>query len=468
MNYNQVLDIKNIGKAYKRYSCKWGRMAEWLNLGKHHELHWVLQNINFNLNCGEAVGIIGMNGAGKSTLLKIITGTTQPTTGTVETKGHIAALLELGMGFHPEFTGRENVNMAAQLRGIDNKEILDKMADIEDFAEIGSYIDQPVRIYSSGMQVRLAFSVATAIRPEILIVDEALSVGDIYFQQKCFDRIREFRSLGTTLLFVTHNMPIIYSLCDRAILLEAGQMLINGKPKEAIDLYQERLLIHQRKHPSSIIQEDDYSEIAEKAKIQSNGISKLNFETDLRDSGLDNENSESQNDYLMQRPISKQHTEDKSGSFNSSAIEIDSITIYSELAGETETIISEDNIRVDVTIIFREKFDDPHVGFQIRNYRGEPVFMTNTYCMHESIGFVDKGTEVTVTYSFKCSFAPGEYTITVGVANGGVMNSSFKQPLARKHNAIAFTVLPNIESIIWSGVYNISPKLLINRKYHYS
>ncbi|MGQ9750812.1 ABC transporter ATP-binding protein, partial [Desulfosoma sp.] len=172
------LRINNIGKAYKRYARKSGRFLEWLGLGCRHELKWVLQGVTFTVEPGEAVGIIGVNGAGKSTLLKIIAGTTKPTTGTVEIGGRISALLELGMGFHPDFTGRENVYMAAQLKGMAREEIADKMREIEDFAEIGDYIDQPVRVYSSGMQVRLAFSVATAVRPEILIVDEALSVGD--------------------------------------------------------------------------------------------------------------------------------------------------------------------------------------------------------------------------------------------------------------------------------------------------
>lgn len=184
---------------------------EWLDpRGKpRHELHWVQQGLNFEVRAGEAVGIIGMNGAGKSTLLKMIVGTTQPTTGSVEMTGRVAALLELGMGFHPDFTGRQNAIMAGQLLGMSVEEILTLMPDIEAFAEIGEYIDEPVRVYSSGMQVRLAFAVATARRPDVLIVDEALSVGDAYFQHKSFDRIREFRKRGTTLLIVSHDKQAI-------------------------------------------------------------------------------------------------------------------------------------------------------------------------------------------------------------------------------------------------------------------
>src|SRR5699024_10609618 len=231
------LHVRNVSKIYKRYPHKWARLNEWITSQKRHEGLWVLRNIHFDVAPGEAVGIIGINGAGKSTLLKIITGTTQPTTGTVEVGGRIAALLELGMGFHPDFTGRQNVYMAGQLAGLSSAQITTLMPEIESFAEIGDYLDQPVRVYSSGMQVRLAFSVATCIRPDVLIVDEALSVGDAYFQHKSFNRIREFREQGTTLLIVSHDRGAIQSLCDRAILLDQGAVIKDGAPEEVMDFY---------------------------------------------------------------------------------------------------------------------------------------------------------------------------------------------------------------------------------------
>lgn len=231
------LKIKNISKAYKRYPRKWGRMAEWLGMKSQHELRWVLRDISFDVEPGESVGIIGINGAGKSTLLKIITGTTRPTTGSVETAGRISALLELGMGFHPEFTGRQNAYMGAQVRGLTISEVDSKIREIEEFAEIGDYFDHPIRTYSSGMQVRLAFSVATCMRPEILIVDEALSVGDTYFQHKSFERIRKFRDQGTTLLFVSHSPGAIKTLCSRALLLDQGVILRDDMPDTVLDYY---------------------------------------------------------------------------------------------------------------------------------------------------------------------------------------------------------------------------------------
>jgi lipopolysaccharide transport system ATP-binding protein len=231
------IKIQNISKAYKRYSGKWARLIEWITDRANHEKHWVLRDISFSVEPGEAIGIIGVNGAGKSTLLKIITGTTQPSAGSVEINGRIAALLELGMGFHPDFTGRQNAYMAGQLLGLNSSTISEVMPEIEAFSEIGDYIDQPVRTYSSGMQMRLAFSIATAVRPDILIVDEALSVGDAYFQHKSFDRIRQFRDTGTTLLFVSHSPGAIKTLCDRALLLDAGLVLKDDKPDSVLDYY---------------------------------------------------------------------------------------------------------------------------------------------------------------------------------------------------------------------------------------
>ena len=237
------IKVSNLGKAYKQYPGRWSRLVEWLTPGNavRHQLKWALKDITFDIQPGESVGIIGINGAGKSTLLKLITGTAQPTTGHVSISGQVAALLELGMGFHPDFTGRQNAIMAGQLLGMTAQEVTNLMPHIEAFAEIGEYIDSPVRVYSSGMQMRLAFSVATVKRPDVLIVDEALSVGDAYFQHKSFERIREFRSQGTTLLIVSHDKAAIQSVCDRAILLDAGRLAKEGAPEDVMDFYNARI-----------------------------------------------------------------------------------------------------------------------------------------------------------------------------------------------------------------------------------
>jgi len=235
------LKVCNVGKAYKRYPSKWARLEEWVTGRELHEKHWVLRDISFDIAPGEAVGIVGVNGAGKSTLLKIITGTTQPTTGTVEAGGRIAALLELGMGFHPEFTGRQNVYMGGQILGLSTELIGELMPEIEAFADIGDYIDQPLRTYSSGMQVRLAFALATAHSPDILIVDEALSVGDAAFQRKCFRRIEAFRQNGCTLLFVSHSIDTVLRLCSKAVFLMDGTIKAFGNAKLVCDSYERYL-----------------------------------------------------------------------------------------------------------------------------------------------------------------------------------------------------------------------------------
>lgn len=243
------ITVSGLGKAYRQYPSQWSRLGEWLSFdlgSKKHVEHWVLRDVSFKVGAGEAVGIVGSNGAGKSTLLKLITGTLKPTSGEVTTTGRISALLELGMGFHPEFTGRQNAIMGGQLLGLSVEEIAALLPAIEAFAEIGDYMDQPLRTYSSGMQIRLAFSVATALRPDILIVDEALSVGDSYFQHKSFERIREFQRQGTTLLIVSHDRYAIQTICDKAILLEAGVVKMQGYPVDILDYY--NALMAEREH----------------------------------------------------------------------------------------------------------------------------------------------------------------------------------------------------------------------------
>ena len=250
-----TITVNNLGKAYRQYPTRWSRLAEWTLpfRGPRHVLHWVLRDISFEVNAGEALGIIGINGAGKSTLLKLITGTAQPTEGSVQTNGKVAALLELGIGFHPDFNGVQNAIMAGQLLGLRASQVNELMPEIQTFAEIGDYIHQPVRVYSSGMQVRLAFAIATAIRPDVLIVDEALSVGDAYFQHKSFERIRKFREQGTTLLIVSHDKQAIQSLCDRAILLHQGSIASQGRPEAVMDYYNAILA---EKQEQSIVQSE--------------------------------------------------------------------------------------------------------------------------------------------------------------------------------------------------------------------
>lgn len=439
-----TIHVTHLGKAYKQYPARWSRLAEWVLpfRGARHQLKWVLQDINFHVAPGEAVGIIGINGAGKSTLLKLITGTILPTAGGVQITGRVAALLELGMGFHPDFTGRQNVIMAGQLAGLSMQEISALMPQIEAFAEIGEYLDQPLRIYSSGMQMRLAFSVATAVRPDILIVDEALAVGDVFFQQRCFERIRAYREAGTTLLFVSHSMGSVYSLCDRAILLNEGRIALDGPSREVIDLYN-ALALHRR--------DGQYGNM----RIVENPppVPPVTGGADIAATQTAPETAAAPTDALEGAAI---------GSFATPGVTIRAIDLYTE-GRPADTLISENEATVRVQVEFAADYHDPHIGFQIRNSRGEAVFMTNTYCMRRKIGPVKHGENIVAEFSFKAGLAPGDYTITAGVAEGGAGDGDFRQTLARLQDARAFTVLRNMDAIIWSGTYNLDPQCKVGR-----
>ena len=363
-----AITVSNLGKAYKHYPTRWARLAEWISPLQQvrHKLHWVLQDINFTVDRGEALGIIGINGTGKSTLLKMITGTTQPTTGSVCINGRVAAMLELGMGFHPDFTGRQNVFMAGQLLGYAADEIVKLMPEIEAFAEIGDYIDQPVRVYSSGMQMRLAFSVATAYRPDVLIVDEALSVGDAYFQHKSFARIHEFRERGTTLLIVSHDKSSIQSICDRAILLNAGRLAMEGEPEAVMDYYNAMLADHQNQ---SIKQE-----VGCDGNIQT--ISGTG-EVTLSDAAL----------------------------LDAKGQQIEIVTV-----GQS--------VSLHVMITCNASVQELVVGYMIKDRLGQPVFGTNTFHHKRNLKNLCRNQTIEFYFDFQANLGPGSYSIAIALHAG--------------------------------------------------
>ena len=353
------ISISHIGKAYKRYPHKWARILEWVSGREQHQKTWVLRDINFTVSPGEAVGIVGMNGAGKSTLLKIITGTTQPTKGQAQLQGRVAALLELGMGFHPDFTGRQNVFMAGQLLGLRTEEIAACMADIEAFAEIGDYIDRPVRTYSSGMQVRLAFSVATAVRPEVLIVDEALSVGDAYFQHKSFGRIREFREQGTTLLIVSHDRSAIQSLCNRAILLENGLVIKDGMPEEVMDFY--NALIADKENASITLKHSD------DGRVQT--------------------------------------------SSGTGEARVEAITLRNEQGAVIESANVGQAVCLQADIRLHADLPELVMGYMIKDRLGQTIYGTNTHHLGVPLHQLKQGDALTLQFSFPLNIGPGTYSI---------------------------------------------------------
>jgi ABC-type polysaccharide/polyol phosphate transport system ATPase subunit len=233
------VSVSNLGKLYRVYPDSWSRVAEFATRGRvrRHQEKWALRGVSFDLPKGSALGIVGANGAGKSTLLKMLTGTMRPTEGSYEIKGRLGSLLELGAGFHPEFSGRDNIFMNAAILGVPRAEVKRRYDELAEFAELGEYLDRPVRTYSSGMQMRLGFAVATMARPEVLILDEVLAVGDQHFQKKCMDRIREIRLSGATILFVSHSVYHVRQICDRAIWIHDGQAVMDGNPIPVTDEY---------------------------------------------------------------------------------------------------------------------------------------------------------------------------------------------------------------------------------------
>jgi len=404
--------VKNVGKAYKDYPTRWHRLAEWILPGsrKRHSLKWVLQDIDFTVAPGEAVGIIGFNGAGKSTLLKMITGTTQPTTGSISLSGRVAAMLELGMGFHPDFTGRQNVYMAGQLLGYSGEQINGLMKDIEAFAEIGEYIDMPVRVYSSGMQVRLAFSVATAVRPDILIIDEALSVGDAYFQHKSFDRIREFRAQGTTLLLVSHDKQAIQSICDRAILLNQGNIAHEGKPEAVMDYYN-ALLAQREGHLIEIKQ------------------------TELEDGTL----------------------QTVSGTGEATVSEI---ALINEKGVAAQTLNVGEKVRLRIQVDVRKDLKTLILGYGIKDRLGQVMYGTNTAHTRQPVNDVRAGQRLTYDCDFPLNLGPGTYSIQTALVNS---ETHLDENYEWRDLALVFQIV-NMDKTDFIGSSWLEPKIGISLK----
>lgn len=382
-----TITVSGLGKAYKKYPSRWHRLREWLSFGfrSEHSLHWVIRDVSFTVNPGDAVGIIGLNGAGKSTLLKMIAGTTVPTAGTVSIDGRIAAMLELGMGFHPDFTGRENAVMAGRLLGMRGEDVERLMPEIEAFAEIGEYIDAPVRVYSSGMQVRLAFSVATVVRPDVLIIDEALSVGDSYFQHKSFERIRRFREAGTTLLIVSHDRQAIMSLCDRAILLNDGGLAMEGAPDAVMDYYNALLADHQDQHVEQHVQAD--------GKVQT---------------------------------VSGTHE-----------VRIGSVSLVDEAGTPVEMVRIGQPLRLVVEAVCEQSVLDLAAGFMIRDRLGQSVFGTNSHHAGLQVESLSVGERVCFEFDWCANLGEGTYSITVALHSGG---SHLDQSYEWRDRAVMFGV----------------------------
>lgn len=404
---NSVLEVSNISKSYRTYKSEFWRILSWLGIKtKALEEKYTLENINFSISSGEAIGIVGQNGAGKSTLLKIITGTLYPTKGTVSVNGKIAAILELGMGFHADLTGRQNAYHSAGLMGYTKEQIDNVIKDIEEFAEVGDYFDQPVRTYSSGMQMRVAFATVTAYRPEILIVDEALSVGDAYFQHKSFDRIRQFQKEGTTLLLVSHDRGAIQAICDRAILLEKGRVIKDGEPEEVMDFY------------NAIIADKENSKI-EQVKLEDGRVQTI------------------------------------SGTGEAKILDVD---LYNLKGEKVEYVGVNDEVELRLKVQICEDIPSLVLGYMIKDRLGQAVFGTNTHHLNSVIKEAKKGEIIFFSFKFNVNLGVGSFSVTVALhADETHIGNNYEW----RDQSLVFNVA-NISKNTFVGLCWMEPSLEVN------
>ncbi|HEY2971029.1 MAG TPA: ABC transporter ATP-binding protein [Pyrinomonadaceae bacterium] len=372
--------VESVSKQYRIYNRPVDRLKESLTRGrwKTHREFWALNGISFEIESGTTTGIIGPNGSGKSTLLQVITGTLEPTHGAVWYAGRISALLELGAGFNPEFTGMENIFMNATLMGLSTAETQRLLPEISSFAEIGDFIYQPVKTYSSGMYVRLAFATAIAAAPQILIIDEALAVGDAVFQHRCTRRIKEMQENGTTILFVSHDPAAIRALCSRAILLNEGRMEADGAPADVLNRYQKIIMAREAAYAEGSAQT-----VSEQGELYA-----------------------AQNPTQVNAPRYSFRHGDRSA-------EILKVELLNTLRHPVELVETGDELLLHMYVFFHQHVKDVVCGFLIRNRHGIHLYGTNTDLQQVDIGPVQPGEVLEVTFSFKCWLAPDTYSITV-------------------------------------------------------
>lgn len=423
MSDKNVISVQHLSKMYKLYDKPSDRLKESLGLSrkKKYREHYALHDVNFNIHEGECVGIIGVNGSGKSTILKIITGVLAPTTGEVKVNGRISALLELGAGFNMEYSGLENVYLNGTMIGFSEEEIDAKLDDILAFADIGDYIHQPVKTYSSGMFVRLAFAVAINIDPEILIVDEALSVGDVFFQAKCYHKFEEFKKMGKTIIFVSHDLSSVSKYCDRVVLLNQGVKLGEGSPKEMIDDYK-RVLVGQYELPES--------------KSES---SLLNDE---------------QIQVAVQKKAAKQDTT-KLLEYGTKEAVIEQFYMTDDRGTESKSIIKGSEFTIHMKVRFMADLPAPIFAFSIKTVKGTEITGTNTMFEKTFLEPVKAGAVKDITFTQKMSLQGGEYLLSFGVT--GYDGNDF-QVYHRLYDALDLTVISDKNTV---GFYDMDSKVTV-------
>ncbi len=410
-NRTVAIEVSGVNKIYKLYPKPADRLLDALHLTPWRKIkqHHALQDVDFTVYQGETVGIIGTNGSGKSTILKIITGVLHPTKGDVTVNGRISALLELGAGFNMEYTGIENIYLNGTMIGFSKEEIDAKLQDILAFADIGDFVYQPVKTYSSGMFVRLAFAVAINIEPEILIVDEALSVGDVFFQAKCYRKFEEFKQMGKTILFVSHDLSSIAKYCDRVVLLNKGVKLGEGSAKQMIDVYKQVLV-------------DQYDE--EKKKADEQKGSGEAYHPDLLEYG------------------SKKAT-------------ITECCLIDEKGKQTNAIVKGTEFTIRMTVEFHERIPAPIFAFTVKNVKGTEITGTNTMFEKAFMEPVEAGGKKQVCFKQRMNLQGGEYLLSFGLT--GYEGSDFTV-YHRLYDAINVSVISDKDTV---GFYDMNSVITV-------
>ena len=413
-----ALRVDDVSKQYRTYARPGDRLKESITRGRlrRHKEFWALQNISIEINKGTIVGIIGPNGCGKSTLLQIIAGTLEPTHGEGWHEGRIAALLELGTGFDPEFTGVENIYMNASLLGLSRRETDRLFPQIERFAEIGDFLYQPVKTYSSGMYVRVAFAIAASVEPDILIIDEALAVGDAVFQHRCLGRIKELHQRGATVLFVSHDAAAVRALCSRAILMKSGRIVIDGKPIDVLNRYQKIIMEREEAY------EADIAATTRSASPRDLSLAPLTY--------------------------SYRHG-DRSA-------EILGSELTDQAHRRTEIVETGEPLSLRIVARIDRNLDDPVVGFLIKNRHGIHVYGTNTREQQIALGPIDAGEIVEITFAFNCWLGIDQYSISLAI------HSPDGQSYDWLDGAIFFRVASMTH---FEGVVNLSATVTARRRF---
>lgn len=442
MSFEIAIKIENISKCYPIYNQPRHRLKQFilprlqrmvgLQPQQYFREFWALKDVSFDVRKGETVGIVGRNGSGKSTLLQMICGTLSQTSGSIKTNGRIAALLELGSGFNPEFTGRENVYMNGALLGFSDKEVERNFDRILDFSGIGDFIDQPVKTYSSGMSIRLAFAVQAQSDPDVLIIDEALAVGDAKFQAKCFAHIKALKERGTSILLVSHATEQIATHCDRAVFLNDGRVVTSGKPRDVINAYLDCIFGTESVSDSGVLGMDDPAALTESEET-------LSVTEDL----FHSHQTYNPHEYR----------------WGDGAARILDYSVMSAEKNNPVTVDIGDQVRLRLSIAFFRAVVRPILGFTIKTKEGVTLYNTNSELQScreiSAAGAV--GDVVGVSVSFKVLFAPGEYFISVGVASrrpdGGVV------PHDRRYDSIQLTVVSR-ERNDFTGFFDLGARMI--------